>query len=159
MKASLPFLALAFVLGCGPDVGPTNPADRVEVLENELTSARDLLPVQTGNAWTYSLRSVEKNAQGQGRETTATPTLKVTGVNGDNSTVAFVESNKTISELLFTSTDNGVVQRGLKVPGSPSRTYTPAIPIFHWPMEKGEKREWKGTGFRPALGNTGPMES
>ena len=159
MKSSLPLLAFAFVVGCGPDVGPTNPEDRVEVLENELASAKDLFPAETGNAWTYTLRQTERNAEGQGGQTTGTPTLKVTGVNGDKVTVAFVESDKTVSELLFTVTEEGLVQRGIRSAGSPERTYNPPIPVYRWPMEQGVKRDWKGTGFRPGIGSTGPMES
>ena len=159
MKASLPLLAFALLLGCGPDIGPTNPEDRVEVLENELSSPRDLFPAKAGNAWTYSLRQVQRNAQGQSSESTATPTLKVTGVNGDNCTVAFVESNKTVSELMFTMSDSGLVQRGIRSPEGGTRAYTPPIHVYHWPMKPGETRDWKGTGFRPATGNSGPMES
>ena len=158
MKATLPILGLAFLVGCGPDIGPTNPDEQVKVLSNELSKASDLLPVKSGNAWTYTMRAVERNAEGQTREYSGTPTLKVTGVNGKNSTIAFIESDKVVSELLLTSTDGGISQRGIKSPKA-TRSFAPPIPLYHWPMKAGETKEWKGTGFRPALGDNGPMTS
>jgi hypothetical protein len=159
MKVTLPLLGLALVLGCGPDIGPTNPEDQVKVLSNPIDKPGDLLPMTTGNAWTYVLRASERNAQGQGAQGESNPTLKVTGQNGANTTIAFVLDNKLISELMLTSTKDGVSQRGIRAADGPERTYTPAIPLFHWPMKPGEKRDWKGEGYRTALGDVGPIES
>lgn len=159
MKGTLALFGLAIVVGCGPDVGPTNPEDQVKVLANELSKPADLLPLSSGNAWTYTLRSVVRNQQGQAQEATATPTLKVSGMNGEKATIAFVNENKLVSELNFLRTEHGIVQIGLKGAGQPSRSFTPALPLYHWPMEVGEKREWSGNGYRSGLGDDGPMTS
>jgi hypothetical protein len=159
MKGTLPLLGLAIVLGCSPDTGPMNPEDQVKVLSNPIEKPADLMPMKSGNAWTYTLRATERNTSGQGRELAGNPTLKVTGQDGSKVTVAFVQENKLVSELLLTTNANGVVQRGIRAANGPTRTYTPAIPMYYWPMKPGETRDWKGEGFRVALGDLGPITS
>ena len=159
MKGTLALFGLAILVGCGPDVGPTRPEDQVKVLSNELGKPADLLPLSSGNAWTYTMRSVERNQEGQSRQSVATPTLKVSGMNGEKATVAFLNDKKLVSELNLMRTEHGVLQTGLKAAGKTGRSFVPALPLYHWPMKLGEKREWSGTGYRAALGDNGPMTS
>lgn len=159
MKGTLLLLCFVVLLGCGPDVGPTNPEDKVKVLANEIDKPGDLLPLKSGNAWTYTVRSTAQNQQGASRQSSGNPTLKVIRVSGANSTIALIESNKVISELEFVSGANSVSQQSVKAMGGPRRPFSPAIPLFHWPMKAGDKREWKGTGYRPAFGDTGPIRA
>src|SRR5687768_9928115 len=135
MKSTFPLLGIAMLVGCGPDIGPTNPDDQVKVLANELAKPSDLLPIKSGNAWTYTLRAVERNAKGETRQQNGTPTLKVTGIKDANFTIAFVDSNKVISELHMVSSELGVSQRGIKAPNGPARSFAPAIPLYQWPMK------------------------
>jgi hypothetical protein len=159
MKGTLPLFGLLILAGCGPDVGPASPDDQVKVLANELGKPADLLPLNSGNAWTYTMRTVERNQQGQARQSNATPTLKVSGMNGDKATIAFLNEKKLVSEVSFTRTEHGVVQNGLKAAGQSGRTFSPPLPLYHWPMKVGEKKEWSGTGFRSGLGDNGSMTS
>ena len=159
MKATLPLFALALAFGCSPDIGPTDPSEQVKVIENKIDKPADLLPMKSGNAWTYSLRSTDRNPQGQSRQSSGTPTLKVTKTSGADSTLSFVQDNKVMSELVINMTSSGAVQKSLKGAKGDSKRFNPGLPLYHWPMKLDEEKKWTGSGYRAALGDVGPMKA
>jgi len=150
--------ACAFVVGCSPDVVPNDPATQVKVTTNTLEKPTDLMPLASGNAWTYDATTTERTETGT-NSGTQTPTLKVTGRKGQRATVAFIVDNKVVSNLVFQESAKGVAQVSVGAVGKSPNTFSPPSPMFQWPMKPEEEAKWSGTGLRVGLGGVGPITS
>lgn len=155
---TLAIAACTVVMGCSPDVTPNDPATQVKVTTNTLDKPTDLLPLSSGNAWTYDVNTTLKTKEGT-QAGTQTPTLKVTGRSGKNATVALITDNKVRSTLVFQESTTGVSQVSVGAEGKPPSKFTPPTPMFQWPMKAEQESKWTGTGYRAALNDTGPISS
>lgn len=159
MKAlPLVIAGCAVVIGCSPDVAPNDPATAVKVTTNSLEKPTDLLPLTTGNAWTYDVNTTFTSKEGT-QSATQAPTLKVTGRNGQKATVAFITDNEVRSNLVFHVSANGVSQVSVGNVGKPANTFSPPTPMFQWPMKPEQETKWSGKGYRAGVGDVGPMTS
>jgi hypothetical protein len=116
------------------------------------------MPLASGNAWTYDVSTTVRTKEGT-NSGTQTPTLKVTGRNGQKATVAFIVDNKVVSNLVFQESAKGVSQVSVGAVGKSSNAFNPPTPMFQWPMKLDEESKWSGTGYRAGVGDTGPMTS
>jgi len=150
--------ACAVTFGCSPDVAPNDPATAVKVTANSLEKPTDLLPLTSGNAWTYDVNTSLRTKEGT-QSGTQTPTLKVTGRKGQKATVAFITDNKVRSTIVFQESASGVSQVSVGTVGKPASTFSPPTPMFQWPMKPEQEAKWSGTGFRAGVGDVGAMTS
>jgi hypothetical protein len=152
-------VCLAAIAGCGPDIAPTPPEEQVKVLANALERPNDLLPLQSGNAWTYKFQTTERNKQGQARQASGSPTMKVTKVEGGVATLVYLNENKVVSEIGIKNSPTGATQTHIKGGTGATRPYSPPLPLYHWPMKVDQEIKWSGTGFRSAFSDVGKLTS
>jgi hypothetical protein len=152
-------LAAAILVGCSPDVGPTDPNSKVNVTKNKVDKVSDLWPLQSGNAWTYEARQTVRTTDGRSGGTTQTPTLKVVSKNGSTATIGFIRENKLVSKLTVLETPKGITQKSIQGSKGPEQTFDPPTPLFEWPMKVDEERKSEGVGFREGLGSRGKFKT
>lgn len=150
------------LIACGPsDVGRTG-RQQVKVIEHELTSAADFMPLQKGNSWTYAMDQIVRDTKGRQSSGTAELTFKVDKIvdQGEGKRALFKVYNKSAenSTVSFLCNSKGVYQTSLAGKDL-TAPYDPPLPLIVWPSKPGQERKWAGRGYIAGLGAVGSLKS
>lgn len=148
---------LALVVGCGP----SEPAAAPTAPPPAPLSAKDqeaLIPFAAGNQWVYSADESVMTANAPPRSAGGEMTWRIAKVekvpDGEVATCEMVREGKVVDRQKWMRTAGGFFQ----IDGqSGSGKFSSPQPIVPFPVEKGKKSTWTGTGPTP-MGGNGPIK-
>lgn len=147
------------VAGCGPSGQPGGGAAKTKVLANTASGPSDLLPLSTGNAWTYTVLQTVSDARGRQKSGQSETTLKVDSVKdipgGKSAEIGVYAKDKRTSSVGFDVTDKGIFQSFLNA--KQNVPFKPPMPLMPWPLQPGQELKYSGTGYLPGPGKTGTI--
>ena len=150
-----PLLSLSFALlaltGCRPESSGYVPVPegKVEPASTKVAGSEELMPLDVGNQWTYSLQAqASKGNTPQGSDE-GTVSYRVASRSGSTALLLLEQDGKIIEQQDWEATPQGLFQRS----GSQSRIlYTPPQPMALLPLDADRTFTWSGTG--PMGGST-----
>lgn len=140
-------LALAVFAGCqnpAPGYTPVPPPPVEPVSTKDVRKSTDLMPLDEGNRWIYTLRmeSVEGRKPLGAGEDTVVYRVESIEPNGD-AVMVLEQGGRVLDRQGWRSNENGLYQT---TSGANQFPYSPAQPIALLPLTTGKKFGWKGKG-------------